>query len=35
MSEKKSCKRLLTWVLVIVMMLTVVPLNVLAKDGDK
>ncbi len=35
MSEKKFGKRLLTWVLVIVMMLTVVPLNVLAKDGDK
>ena len=30
MSEKKFGKRLLTWVLVIVMMLTVVPLNVLA-----
>ena len=35
MSEKKFGKRPLTWVLVIVMILTVVPLNVLAKDGDK
>ena len=34
MSEKKSCKRLLTWVLVIVMILTVVPLNVLADETD-
>lgn len=34
MSEKKFGKRLLTWVLVIVMMLTVVPLNVLADETD-
>ena len=34
MSEKKSCKRLLTWVLVIVMMLIVAPLNVLADETD-
>ena len=34
MSEKKFGKRLLTWVLVIVMILTVVPLNVLADETD-
>ena len=34
MSEKKFGKRLLTWVLVIVMMLTVAPLNVLADETD-
>ncbi len=32
MSEKKFGKRLLTWVLVIVMMLTMVPMNVLADE---
>ena len=34
MSEKKFGKRLLTWALVIVMILTVVPLNVLADETD-
>lgn len=32
MSEKKVGKRLLTWVLVLVMTLSLLPLNVLAED---
>ena len=35
MSEKKVGKRLLTWVLVLVMTLSLLPLNVLADEGDK
>ena len=34
MSEKKVGKRLLTWVLVLVMTLSLLPLNVLAVEGD-
>lgn len=34
MSEKKVGKRLLTWVLVLVMTLSLLPLNVLADEGD-
>jgi len=34
MSEKKVGKRLLTWVLVLVMTLSLLPLNVLANGGD-
>lgn len=34
MSEKKVGKRLLTWVLVLVMTLSLLPLNVLAEEGD-
>ena len=34
MSEKKVGKRLLTWVLVLVMTLSLLPLNVLAAEGD-
>lgn len=34
MSEKKVGKRLLTWVLVLVMTLSLLPLNVLAAGGD-
>ena len=34
MSEKKVGKRLLTWVLVLVMTLSLLPLNVLADAGD-
>lgn len=33
MSEKKVGKRLLTWVLVLVMTLSLLPLNVLAANG--
>ena len=35
MSEKKVGKRLLTWVLVLVMTLSLLPLNVLAAEADK
>lgn len=35
MSEKKVGKRLLTWVLVLVMTLSLLPLNVLAADGPE
>ena len=34
MYEKKVGKRLLTWVLVLVMTLSLLPLNVLADEGD-
>lgn len=34
MSEKKVGKRLLTWVLVLVMTLSLLPLNVLAAEAD-
>lgn len=34
MSEKKVGKRLLTWVLVLVMTLSLLPLNVLAAEND-
>lgn len=34
MSEKKVGKRLLTWVLVLVMTLSLLPLNVLAEEFD-
>ena len=34
MSEKKVGKRLLTWVLVLVMTLSLLPLNVLAAEVD-
>ena len=34
MSEQKVGKRLLTWVLVLVMTLSLLPLNVLAAEGD-
>lgn len=33
MSEKKLGKRLLTWVLVLVMMLSLLPIGILAADG--
>lgn len=35
MSEKKVGKRLLTWVLVLVMTLSLLPLNVLADEGGE
>lgn len=35
MSEKKVGKRLLTWVLVLVMTLSLLPLNVLAAEADE
>ena len=35
MSEKKVGKRLLTWVLVLVMTLSLLPLNVLAEDSGE
>ena len=35
MSEKKVGKRLLTWVLVLVMTLSLLPLNVLAAEVDR
>lgn len=35
MSEKKVGKRLLTWVLVLVMTLSLLPLNVLADEAAK
>lgn len=34
MAGKKTGKRLLTWVLVLVMALSLLPLNALAKDKD-
>ena len=34
MSEKKTGKRLLSWVLVLIMALSMLPLNVLADEGD-
>lgn len=35
MSEKKLGKRLLTWVLVLVMMLSLLPIGILAADGEE
>ena len=35
MSEKKVGKRLLTWVLVLVMTLSLLPLNVLADEAEE